>query len=93
MISEGIGIGILAETAVEPSDDVVAISIKDDEQPQFLISKVYRKFTFNLEIYNNIIEVLRILYRKFRFLKASFCFVLIINIFELRVFRYVGPFW
>ena len=34
MISEGIGIGILAETA-EPSDDVVAISIKDDEQPQF----------------------------------------------------------
>lgn len=57
MISEGIGIGILAETAVEPSDDVVAISIKDDEQPQFLISKVYRKFTFNLEIYNNIIEV------------------------------------
>ena len=73
MISEGIGIGILAETAVEPSDDVVAISIKDDE-PSVLISKVYRKFTFNLEIYNNIIEVLRILYRKFRFLKASFCF-------------------
>ena len=35
MISEGIGIGILAETAVEPSDDVVAISIKDDEQPRF----------------------------------------------------------
>ncbi|MEQ5994268.1 hypothetical protein [Staphylococcus saccharolyticus] len=41
MISEGIGVGILTETAIEDSDNIVAIPICDKNQPHFLISKVY----------------------------------------------------
>ena len=39
MISEGIGVGILTETAIEDSDNIVAIPICDKNQPHFLISK------------------------------------------------------
>lgn len=57
MISEGIGIGILTESAIKDSDDIVSIPICDQNQPHFLISKVYRKVSFNLEIYNKIIDI------------------------------------
>ncbi|MGE6359315.1 LysR substrate-binding domain-containing protein [Staphylococcus capitis] len=57
MISEGIGIGILTESAIKDSDDIVSIPICDQNQPHFLISKVYRKVSFNLELYNKIIGV------------------------------------
>ena len=57
MISEGIGIGILTESAIKDSDHIVSIPICDQNQPHFLISKVYRKVSFNLEIYNKIIDI------------------------------------
>lgn len=57
MISEGIGIGILTESAIKDSDHIVSIPICDQNQPYFLISKVYRKVSFNLEIYNKIIDI------------------------------------
>ncbi|MFM0831913.1 LysR substrate-binding domain-containing protein [Staphylococcus epidermidis] len=57
MISEGIGIGILTESAIKGSDHIVSIPICDQNQPHFLISKVYRKVSFNLEIYNKIIDI------------------------------------
>ena len=57
MISEGIGIGILTESAIKDSDHIVSIPICDQNQPHFLISKVYRKVSFNLELYNKIIGV------------------------------------
>lgn len=57
MISEGIGIGILTESAIKDNDYIVSIPICDQNQPHFLISKVYRKVSFNLELYNKIIGV------------------------------------
>lgn len=57
MISEGIGIGILTESAIEGSDHIVPIPICDQNQPHFLISKIYRKVSFNLELYNKIIDM------------------------------------
>ena len=57
MISEGIGIGILTESAIKGSDHIVPIPICDQNQPHFLISKIYRKVSFNLELYNKIIDM------------------------------------
>lgn len=43
MVAQNIGIGFLTSLALTKSDSVVALTLTDDSQPQFLISLAYRQ--------------------------------------------------
>ncbi|WP_274706368.1 LysR family transcriptional regulator [Fructilactobacillus myrtifloralis] len=43
LVSRGVGAALLTDEAIQPSDDLVAITIADDELPPFYVSVAYRK--------------------------------------------------
>jgi DNA-binding transcriptional LysR family regulator len=43
MIHAGVGIGLLATTAVTPADDLALVSLSESGQPRFSISVVTRR--------------------------------------------------
>lgn len=57
MIKEDIGIGILANTAIEKDDNLQSIPIKDLNQPYFYIQQIYRKEKENTLLESNILSV------------------------------------
>ncbi|KRK45570.1 LysR family transcriptional regulator [Dellaglioa algida DSM 15638] len=42
MVAENIGVGFLTELALDPSDNLVALPLSEQDQPKFLMSLVYR---------------------------------------------------
>ena len=58
-IKSGMGVGFLAELAINPDDNFVTLDLTDNNQPQFLISLVYRNSSILPSIMENLFELIR----------------------------------
>ena len=59
MIKSGMGVGFLAELAINPDDNLVTLDLTDNNQPQFLISLVYRNSSILPPIMDKLLELIR----------------------------------
>lgn len=59
MIKSGIGIGFLAELAISSDDNLIAIDLADANQPQFLISLLYRNNSISTPIMAELLTLIR----------------------------------
>ncbi|MCQ2010734.1 MAG: LysR family transcriptional regulator [Sporolactobacillus sp.] len=58
MVSSGVGISLLSETALLPQDPVAVLTLKDQPQPEFLIQLVYRSNHLLTSLQQNIMHLL-----------------------------------
>ena len=59
MIKSGMGVGFLAELAINSDDNLVTLDLTDNNQPQFLISLVYRNSSILPPIMEKLLELIR----------------------------------
>ena len=59
MIKDGVGIGFLAEIAIQPEDNLLAIDLIDDNQPLFYISMVQRSAEISTPLHKSFTELIR----------------------------------
>lgn len=59
MIKDGVGIGLLAEIAIQPEDNLLAIDLIDDNQPLFYISMVQRSAEISTPLHKSFTELIR----------------------------------
>ncbi|MFD1464582.1 LysR family transcriptional regulator [Lapidilactobacillus mulanensis] len=59
LVGQGMGVGILTETAILPTDHLHVIDLIDDNLPDFIISLVYRNSTLLTPHQQQLISILR----------------------------------
>lgn len=59
MIKDGVGIGFLAEIAIQPEDNLIALDLTDNHQPRFYISMVQRSAEISTALHKNFTELIR----------------------------------
>ncbi|WP_125604668.1 LysR family transcriptional regulator [Lapidilactobacillus bayanensis] len=57
LVAQGMGISLLTETAIAPSDDLCALDLTDEHLPKFVISLVYRNSTLLTPTQQQLIDV------------------------------------
>ncbi|WP_100489447.1 LysR substrate-binding domain-containing protein [Sporolactobacillus pectinivorans] len=58
MVANNVGISFLTELAISPQDPVVALSLNDDPQPEFIIQLVYRSNHILTPVQQKIVQLL-----------------------------------